>query len=231
MLMGSWWLRYGHWVAKRRSGLDPRSPISGSPAEIVRRSWQGCATCAATASLQRHLRPQHRHAIDSTIARALVRSRALMVYEVLDIQRISWRSSNQQSFPMGQRRLLGTSDVLVVSSPDFVSEYFARQQGFYGCWRLLENKVSPHRLPRSAVGTTRNPHGPPWVIGWFGVLRCVEASTSCAASPTRSAIECGYICADALRTRICPCPPSRLPSRTARTWCSAAPMPVPGISP
>ncbi|MCZ3222505.1 glycosyl transferase family 1, partial [Acinetobacter baumannii] len=71
---------------------------------------------------------------------------------------------------------------LVVSSPDFVSRYFAPVHGFAGPWHLLENKVIAHRLAAVAHRLERRRvAGPPWLIGWFGTLRCRRSLTILAA--------------------------------------------------
>jgi succinoglycan biosynthesis protein ExoL len=69
--------------------------------------------------------------------------------------------------------LLRDAHLLIVSSPAHVQAYFKR---FHGALSqsgprvlLLENKVfEPGERPRPF---TRSP-GPPWRIGWFGMLRC-----------------------------------------------------------
>lgn len=108
----------------------------------------------------------------AAVARFCCGSAAPLVYEVLDVQRPMLRPG-----PVGwalrlvERRLLGRCSLLVVSSPVFVSEYFAPIQRARPDWFLLENKVSaaPDEAPRG--GAPRRP-GPPWVVGWFGTLRC-----------------------------------------------------------
>jgi succinoglycan biosynthesis protein ExoL len=53
-------------------------------------------------------------------------------------------------------------------------------QSFSGSWYLLENKVAAGQIPDSA----RHGHlkaGTPWVIGWFGALRCRRSLEALAA--------------------------------------------------
>jgi succinoglycan biosynthesis protein ExoL len=102
----------------------------------------------------------------------------VMVYEVLDVQRIFiGESAVNRLFRWAERTLLRSCDLLVVSSPDFVSYYFAPRQSYSGPWRLLENKVSPEQFPHdpSRAMHPRPPAAPPWVIGWFGRLRCMRS--------------------------------------------------------
>jgi succinoglycan biosynthesis protein ExoL len=114
----------------------------------------------------------------AVVSRSLARSRAPVVYEVLDVQRvfIGGRPINRL-FRWAERALLRSCDLLVVSSPDFMSRYFLPYQNYTGQWRLLENKVSPQQLPpaSSPASRRRPPDPPPWVIGWFGRLRCMRS--------------------------------------------------------
>jgi succinoglycan biosynthesis protein ExoL len=112
--------------------------------------------------------------IIAVLARALTGSRGTLVYEVLDIQRIFLGEERlNRCVRWIERALLKATDLLVVSSPDFMSRYFVPVQGYDGAWHLLENKVSATKaLPDPTASQTQKPPAPPWVIGWFGVLRC-----------------------------------------------------------
>lgn len=110
-------------------------------------------------------------------AKRLSGATAPVVYEVLDIQRVFLgKGLAGKLFRWAERRLLGATSLLVVSAPDFVSQYFQPAYGFTGRWFLLENK-----LPDKAIGANvlarreMLPPGPPWVIGMFGVLRCIRS--------------------------------------------------------
>jgi succinoglycan biosynthesis protein ExoL len=112
----------------------------------------------------------------AVVASALIgRHRPAIVYECLDVQRVFIGSGLiNRGFRWAERLLLAHSDLLVVSSPDFISRYFAPVQVRSSHWRLLENKV----FARDGVETLRAPpraSGPPWVIGWFGTLRCRQS--------------------------------------------------------
>jgi succinoglycan biosynthesis protein ExoL len=109
----------------------------------------------------------------AVMARALTQSRAVLVYEVLDVQRIFVGNGPvNRLFRWAERVLLKSCNLLVVSSPDFMSCYFLPYQNYAGAWRLLENKVSPLQFLRGPSPAARPPEPPPWVIGWFGRLRC-----------------------------------------------------------
>jgi succinoglycan biosynthesis protein ExoL len=111
-------------------------------------------------------------ALIACFAKLLSGSRAPFVYEVLDVQRIflGERFVNK-IFRFVERRIIGASSMLVVSSPMFMEKYFHLQQKYRGAWRLLENKISSVGLPK-AYALSDPPAAPPWRIGWHGRLRC-----------------------------------------------------------
>jgi succinoglycan biosynthesis protein ExoL len=113
----------------------------------------------------------------ATISKWLTRSPGRLVYEVLDIQR-SFIGDGflKAAFRWCERRLLAACDMLVVSSPMFMTRYFERLQKYAGPWFLLENKVSASQFAALPTMTEQAPSsGPPWVIGWFGTLRCARS--------------------------------------------------------
>jgi succinoglycan biosynthesis protein ExoL len=111
----------------------------------------------------------------ATIAKWLTRSRGRLVYEVLDIQRAFVGDGFLTAvFRWCERRLLSACDMLVVSSPMFVTRYFEPRQGYAGPWFLLENKVSATQFA-ALPNAQALPGGPPWIIGWFGTLRCIRS--------------------------------------------------------
>lgn len=111
------------------------------------------------------------------LAKRLIAPRAVLAYEVLDVQRIFIGSGMiNKAMRWVERYLLARCDMLVVSSPDFIARYFQPYQGFAGAWYLLENKVFAQ--PATLQYLQRGPNmqvGPPWSIGWFGTLRCVRS--------------------------------------------------------
>jgi succinoglycan biosynthesis protein ExoL len=124
---------------------------------------------------------------------------AMLIYECLDIHRMmlgtGLASAGLRSL---ERRLLRGSDLLVVSSPAFLSEYFANPAWSSDqSWRppiaLLENKVLASELTDSQPGSSHAPEaGPPWRIGWFGVIRCRRSllllSALCHALPGKTEV-------------------------------------------
>ena len=111
------------------------------------------------------------------LAKRLVASRAVLAYEVLDVQRVFIGSGLiNKAMRWVERHLLARCDMLVVSSPDFIARYFQPYQRYSGAWYLLENKVFAQ--PETLQHLQHEPDmqiGPPWSIGWFGTLRCVRS--------------------------------------------------------
>ncbi|MDE2228389.1 MAG: hypothetical protein KGL11_05030 [Alphaproteobacteria bacterium] len=110
------------------------------------------------------------------LARRLFNRRAVVGYEVLDIQPLfvatGWRGTLLRWI---ERRCLRGVHVLVVSSPAFYRNFYAARQRFAGEWFLLENKLHRSALvcapPRDALALPR-PHGDDrWVVGYFGLIR------------------------------------------------------------
>jgi hypothetical protein len=69
-----------------------------------------------------------------------------------------------------ENRLWREVNLLLTSSPAFAHNYFI-PRGFHSPIRLLENKV----LMLNGVSKPdlkRTISGPPWRIGWFGIIRC-----------------------------------------------------------
>lgn len=116
------------------------------------------------------------------LARIISRSSAPLVYEVLDVQRIFvGKGPASAIFRWLERRLLKRSDLLVVSSPGFVTNYFEPVQGYRGRIFLLENKISfaqasaVERPKARAAAKGGEERGGRWTIGWFGTLRCPKS--------------------------------------------------------
>ncbi len=178
-------------------GFRRQEGRSGAPAEgrEIGRTWNGrllrrIATAVRAASVSGDWHREAEEA-DVVVARSLemllvavaVRRRrgtgTPIVYECLDIHRLMTRAD-----PVGrglrwlERRLLASCSLLVVSSPRFVEAYFLRHHPRLGRWALLENKLLSGEFtpatasPAAAGGPGAAPAGPPWRIGWFGIIRC-----------------------------------------------------------
>jgi len=124
------------------------------------------------------------------VAKAMVRSDAPLVYEALDVHPAMTKSNVTGSIlRFAERRLLSASALLVVSSPRFIEQYFSPTQKYAGEWFLLENKIFSGDANFTEMPPTAAAVGPPWTIGWFGVIRCRRSldilKTIAASMPDR----------------------------------------------
>ncbi len=144
-------------------------------AMVTSSRWQ-----AALAGTQLFLARQLEMLALAAAVRRRIAAHAALVFECLDIHRLMLGSG-----PTGlvlravERRLLRACDMLIISSPGFLAGHF--QPVHRTCPRtlLLENKVL-----ESDIDTRRWPEvgrpgagggmavGPPWRLGWYGVIRC-----------------------------------------------------------
>jgi len=97
-----------------------------------------------------------------------------IVYECLDIHgSFTGPGRGAAMFRRLERFFLSRSQLLVVSSPGFIDNYFRPLQDYRGKVQLLENKIwfgGAVPLRRSSIANLRG--GDPWVLGWVGSLRC-----------------------------------------------------------
>lgn len=118
------------------------------------------------------------------IAASLARPDQKIVYECLDIHRVLLsRSLAGRALRFIERRLLARTTRVIVSSPAFARDYFRARQGWTGPIDLVENKVAA--LPNTPPAPTLATDGP-WVIGWFGMLRCHRSLDILAKLAARS---------------------------------------------
>jgi len=160
-----------HLYVTRNEALGPRAAVvAGS---ILRMVGQRARLRAADILFARNLDML-------TIAwagRALTGSRARLVYECLDIHAaLTGRGAKSRAMRAAERWLLGSVDMLVVSSPGFIREYFEPLQGFAGPHVVWENKLAAGAAlpPRP---TTRPPMDGVLRLGWVGTIRCAPSLT------------------------------------------------------
>jgi succinoglycan biosynthesis protein ExoL len=105
------------------------------------------------------------------IARILFNPRAVMVYEILDVQPVfTGRGPVSRLLRWIERRCLSRIQLLVVSSPAFHRAYYAEVQGYRGPWFLLENKLHMSATDAPSARRRREPVLP-WRVGYFGLIR------------------------------------------------------------
>jgi succinoglycan biosynthesis protein ExoL len=108
-----------------------------------------------------------------------------LVYECLDIHRLLLTEGLLPGLVQQvEHAALGKVDLIVTSSPRFTNSYFRERRQLDTPILLVENKLPlPER--QQALPAALTPAGPPWVIGWFGMLRCsrsLEILSALAAS-------------------------------------------------
>lgn len=109
----------------------------------------------------------------AALARRRYAPRASLVYESLDIHRLLLL----QSMPgKAMRRLEGALlrqvDLLIVSSPAFLRDYFIPAHGLGETETLVvENKLLSNGASAPMAAPALEPVLP-WQIGWFGMIRC-----------------------------------------------------------
>jgi succinoglycan biosynthesis protein ExoL len=145
------------------------------------RLFAGIAKCIRNARELRACDAIYARNIDmllvAVLAKLLTGARAPIAYEVLDVRRIFLgRSLQSRFFRCAERRLMARSRLLIVSAPDYITEYFEPAHNFRGRWFLLENKLPKQALVSGALQPKAPlPPGPPWVVGMFGVLKCARS--------------------------------------------------------
>lgn len=112
------------------------------------------------------------------LAKFLFRPGVQVAYEVLDVQPAFVRKGIGARFlRLVERLCLFQVELLVVSSPGFVRNYFEPVQRYRGKWFLLENKLHASAVPALSAARqeiSRRPppaHGYKWVVSYIGIIR------------------------------------------------------------
>ncbi len=113
----------------------------------------------------------------AALARRLTGSTAPLVYECLDIHSLMLSGGPVgRLMRMLEGGLLRDCDSVMVSSQRFIDEYFAPVHHTLPRVELVENKVLEMEIAGTggyaAQRAVPRPHGPPWRIGWYGIVRC-----------------------------------------------------------
>lgn len=122
-------------------------------------------------------------AVLALLARFLSGSRAPFIYEVRDVvPAILGNGLRARVLRWLERRVLGRTRILDVSSPGFMDNYFVPLQGYRGEWFLSENKLNGPKLREqegSAGGDVQERvhamRRGRLVIGSFGAFRCIRS--------------------------------------------------------
>lgn len=105
-------------------------------------------------------------------ARRFAARQASLNYELLDVHRLLvGRSILSSCLRALEALLLRDASLTLVSSAAFVTNYFVKWSRPVGRVLVVENKVFEGQRQRREGARVR-PSGPPWRIGWFGMLRC-----------------------------------------------------------
>jgi succinoglycan biosynthesis protein ExoL len=112
----------------------------------------------------------------ATSTRSLLGLRVRLAYECLDIHQVLLGSGLPSKLLRSwDRRALRGCTTLIVSSRGFIDNYFGRLGVDLPDVLLAENKlVLPECIERRTECYTDRGR-PPWRIGWFGNLRCVDS--------------------------------------------------------
>jgi len=109
-------------------------------------------------------------------ARVWAGSNVRLAYECLDIHgALLGDGISSKLLRSRERRALSRSAALIVSSHGFLTNYFERLGVDLPNVILAENKRVLSEADTERPQCTFNGGRPPWRIGWFGKLRCVES--------------------------------------------------------
>lgn len=171
-----------------RRGAEPLTAIDGVPTieigrtvdlKLLKRALSVMAALARLNDTGGYLRESHvivARNLEMLFLASRARKRyapsARLVYECLDIHRLQLSTRfDGVLLRFLETRLWNDVDLLLTSSPAFVRNYFAPRR-FPGPVRIVENKVLLLDDEHRYIPPLKRPAGPPWRIGWFGMIRC-----------------------------------------------------------
>ncbi len=98
----------------------------------------------------------------------------IVFYECLDIHRLLLdRTLIGSTLRALEGWLARRASALITSSPAFIGNYFNTQSSVRLPVVLLENKV--FQIQEKTTCPVMRHSGPPWIIGWFGIIRCKKS--------------------------------------------------------
>jgi hypothetical protein len=171
-----------------RRSAEPVTVIHGTPVVDLGRTVDGMlakrALTVAQAFSKLKLLAEHLRGVDVVLcrnlemlvlasrARGLYGPGAALVYECLDIHHLLLSDGAVgAALRTLETRLWRNVGLLLTSSPAFIENYF-RRRNFRAPIRLVENKMMGLEDGYASVSDRNRPPGPPWRIGWFGIIRC-----------------------------------------------------------
>jgi succinoglycan biosynthesis protein ExoL len=171
-----------------RRSAEPVTVIHGTPVIDLGRTADGMlakrALTVAQAFSKLKVLAEHLREADVVLCRnlemlvlasrahSLYAPEAALVYECLDIHHLLLSDGAAGAALRAlETRLWRNVGLLLTSSPAFIENYF-RRRSFGAPIRLVENKVLDFEDEYAPVSERNRPFGPPWRIGWFGMIRC-----------------------------------------------------------
>jgi succinoglycan biosynthesis protein ExoL len=98
-----------------------------------------------------------------------------LVFECLDIHRMLLGNGfSNRLLRSLETSLMRDVNLILTSSPRFISEYFG-PRNFNRPIRIQENKVLLSDPKIRRLSKPAKPIGPPWTLGWFGMIRCRQS--------------------------------------------------------
>lgn len=145
---------------------------------LLQRAWAVVRTLLAFGRVRAAIRTADvvmARNLETLIVAHRARGQRRLVYECLDIHRTLVGTGLLSRLIQGvERRAMRGLDLILTSSPRFRDDYFYTRYGHTVPVLLVENKMLALG-PRSVSEVSpKIPRGPPWVIGWFGMLRCAR---------------------------------------------------------
>lgn len=176
----------------------PPVRVASAPVTALGHTADGALAARALSVLRHWLRPRRLRTLTArrdvivarnletlVLARRARRQGQRLVYECLDIHRLLLaRGPAGRLLRAIESWALRGVDLVVVSAPAFRDAYFRTFRGYGGPIALVENKV-PSAGDDAPAAAPAVPAGP-WVIGWFGMLRCRRTFDTLARLAARS---------------------------------------------
>lgn len=144
--------------------------------QVLRHSLGGIALKSMIAGSDVLLARNLEMATIANAARLWTGSPARLAYECLDLHSTQLgKGIASKALRRLERHILRNAANLIVSSPSFLTHYFDHFDVTLPDVILAENKRVLADTDARRPTHTSDRDGPPWRIGWFGILRCIES--------------------------------------------------------